>query len=268
LVPVEPWFDRIESSLDRALTFDRGLAANKQTALLVRSGRSIVDVLPLILRYDDRGTAFATWRCASGWVADHGEWVVFRLGFVVEVDIETEGDVTSKTDVGADFLRRRVDSLMPPWLETIYLDSDLRPVVDPELVKILQLPYDSQPDGDKRRDFNLSSRPRTLSDRVPPDQLASLSQSAADRARDLLSNSESYKSTLGSRVASAQSTLNVLKERIDRRERANRLHGVDEALIRRERAQIDRLGALCTRIAPRLDSAGLFIIAASPPTQP
>lgn len=270
LVPVEPWYERVASSLDRPLTFDRHLASETRSAALVRSGRSIVDALPSLLRHDDRGTSFATWRCVPEWVDVHGEWIILRLGFVVEVDLETAFTGRPERVGSRDAVRRRIDALMPPWLETVYLDSDLRPVSDPELIRLLELPYDDDAPAagrPSRRDFNLASRPKALASRLAADELDDLSLAGAARARDLLTAREAYRERVTDRVAAAAVAISLLEQRLERREHANRLQDVSEPSIGRERQLLRMLSSLCTQVAPRLDSAGLFIVAAAPPEE-
>ena len=63
LLPREPWQRLIdEDKLAQPMTYDRSYAAHGKGLRLVRSGLELVDSLDRLLRWDDRGTAFATWR--------------------------------------------------------------------------------------------------------------------------------------------------------------------------------------------------------------
>ena len=88
-VPERPgWRERFESALDRPITFERDRALADDRVRLVRPGFALQDEMLRLMRRDDRGTAFATWRPDWRWPAEAGEWLGFRVTYVIEIDEE------------------------------------------------------------------------------------------------------------------------------------------------------------------------------------
>jgi ATP-dependent helicase HepA len=121
-----------------------------------------VEALASYIHWDDRGQAFAIWRCDRSWDAGEGmEWFGFRFNYIVEVNLEIAQKVL--TDFGIDnnkykALKRRTDALLPPIIETIFMDARYEPmsiVEDEALLNILQRPYKGK-SSHPCRDYNLA----------------------------------------------------------------------------------------------------------------
>jgi ATP-dependent helicase HepA len=76
-------------------------------------------------------------------------------------------------------LERRADELLPPFVEVVYLDTDCRPVTDPDLLAILGEPYRSY---EKRgSDYNLANeRLEVLESIIPSSRWADLCTQARE----------------------------------------------------------------------------------------
>jgi ATP-dependent helicase HepA len=137
----------------RPATFARSVAETKRVELL-RVGHPFVDALEVLVRSDDRGTAFAMWRCVPG--INSSPRVYFRFDFVVEVHL---ADLRSDFGGGISLesLRRRADAAFPVQYRTVWLDGDLETVEDRTVLSVLELPYSSKPRPDGGVDTNLRS---------------------------------------------------------------------------------------------------------------
>ena len=82
LVPKQPLQKLFsEECLTSPMTYERQYATRRRGLRLVRPGLQLVDNLEKMLRLDDRGTAFATWKVEPDWPEEsRGPWLGFSLG--------------------------------------------------------------------------------------------------------------------------------------------------------------------------------------------
>jgi ATP-dependent helicase HepA len=251
-LPEAPWRLRIQPCLDRRLTYERGVALADLGVRLVRTGSPLVDVMQPLLRYDDRGTAFATWRRVPSLAASVTEWLIFKLVYVVEADIA--GEEAKRADRVDVQLQRRVDHLVPPWVETLYFDTNLRPVKRPDLLAALLKPYD------QANDRNLGSRLAVLWERIPEDRFAQLFRDAVESASSQLVQDETYKGHLQAVLVQAEQRVRLARAKVDRRRAGLTRLGQSEAALDDEASHLEQELELARSIRPRLDSLGLIIL--------
>jgi ATP-dependent helicase HepA len=161
LVPLLEVVKRFGSSIDkdpgarhsktelpfRAATFDR-VAAEKHGLELLRVGDDFVEAMEALIRADDRGAAFTMWRHVPSF-GEKEPRLFFRFDFVVEADLGPARSVLKSFNASPEALRRRADDAYPVEYRTIWLDSDLVEVSDPNRHVLLELPYTKRrrPDG-------------------------------------------------------------------------------------------------------------------------
>jgi ATP-dependent helicase HepA len=140
-------------------------------------------------RWEDRGTAYATWRVDPGIkTADIG-WAGFHFCFVVEPDLPDTDAVLAGSDPGG--LSRRAQSFLPPWTECFYLDiAGARP--NDHITSILSRPYESGVRDAGGADINLGSRPNLMATIMEASAFADLCRSMRSRAEDYIKRSDSY----------------------------------------------------------------------------
>jgi ATP-dependent helicase HepA len=120
-----------------------------------------VEALASYIHWDDRGQAFAMWRCDRSWDAGEGmEWFGFRFNYVVETDLELAQQVLTDFEDRSRFVsvKRRADALFPPIIETIFIDARYEPmsiVEDEAVLKTLQGSYKDK-SSHPCRDYNLA----------------------------------------------------------------------------------------------------------------
>ena len=186
LLPVLPWAALFKYGLEGMHTFSRRYALNSSSdepPQLLRIGSSLMQSIEREYRWDDRGTAFATWRQAL--TPDQPEWLGFKLCFVVEARLPEGLHGDEKNG-----LRTRVDGYLSPWTDVLYVDSELNVVDDPHLIGLISAPYGVIASG---RDFNLGSRLDTLFSLIDPAQFERLCFSIRTASEDWLRNQIRFK---------------------------------------------------------------------------
>jgi len=162
LIPIHDLQTRFAAYAQPSGTYNRRISTKYPGVNLYRIGEEFVEALASYIHWDDRGQAFAIWRCDESWDAGEGmEWFGFRFNYIVEANLEIAQKVL--TDFGIDnnkyqALKRRTDALLPPIIETIFMDARYEPmslVEDEALVNILQRPYKGK-SSHPCRDYNLA----------------------------------------------------------------------------------------------------------------
>ncbi len=274
LIPKDPLQELFpEESLTTPMTYERQSASRRRGLRLVRPGLELVDNLEKMLRLDDRGTAYATWRMEPDWPGEsRGPWLGFRLVFVVEASLEAAQDVLGNSSLPETFpislagIKRRLDSILPPWTDQLYIDIQVQPVSDPVLLRVLGRPYTTQLDASGRRDFNLGSRRDALYEAIGFEELFSACNRVRKEGEVQLRASQQFNSLVNGRVQSALAELDVSRRGLERRGKAI----LEESGGTASGLEVDILvnSAVAAGIKSptiRLDSIGLVIISNRPP---
>jgi ATP-dependent helicase HepA len=167
-LPERPWKERLQSGLGPHMTFDRAKALQENVAL-VRPGRPLLDEVEKQMMWDDRGTVFATWRATPRWTSSEPA-IFFKVCVFVELPVPSV-DASFLTAGVARGLRLRLDALMPPWSETLFLDVNGLPIdKDDPRVRLLESGY-SKDAQSEYRDTNLAGKMDLLSALIAADAL-------------------------------------------------------------------------------------------------
>lgn len=257
LVPRLPWLEAFNLEQTRALTWRRRIAAAHPEAMLLRPGTPLLDLVERFTRWDDRGTAFVTWRTAAEWA--HDLWIGFRLCFVLEPDVPiSDMFAPSRAELAA---LRRAQRYLPPRTLSVYVDIDGFAVQDPTLLSILMRPYRrADEDAGSIVDLNLASRPHILASVIDPASFGDLCRSVRDRCRGALLAEKS----LGYAVAAAErlATAEVDRRRIRLRQR----YSAGDLAVQADIQAIESILPAIANPAIKLDSMGCFIVSAEPPS--
>jgi ATP-dependent helicase HepA len=256
LIPRQPWLEAFGLGEERPLTWRRRIATSHPEAMLLRPGSPLIDVTERFTRWDDRGTAFITWRTAPEWTDD--PWLGFRLCFVVEPDIPVS-DMFAPSRVELASIRRAQRYLSPRSL-VIHVDGDGEVVQDRTLLSILDRPYRNASESVGRDgDVNLSSRPQALAGVIDPATFAALCRSVRDRTRDTLVAEPTLQDAIATGVRLAGAEI----ER--RRGRLRQRHATGDAAARADLELIEALLPGLARPAVKLDAMGCFIVSRRAP---
>ena len=274
LVPKQPWQKLFpEGCLATPMTYERQAAARHRGLRLVRPGLELVDNLENMLRWDDRGTAYATWRMEPDWPGEtRGAWLGFRLVFLVEANLEAAQEVLGNASIpeahpiSPSGIKRRLDSMLPPWTAQLYVDIQMQPVSDPFLLNVLGRPYTTDPDASGRMDFNLGSRRNALYETIGFEELSSACNRVRQEAEARLRTSQQFNLMVNGRVQNALAELDVTMRSLERRgnfileESGGTASGLEVDILVNA-----AVAAGITSPTIRLDSIGLIIVADGPP---
>jgi ATP-dependent helicase HepA len=257
LIPRLPWLKAFNLEQTRALTWRRRIATAHPEAILLRPGTPLLDLAERYTRWDDRGTAFITWRTATDWARDL--WIGFRLCFVVEPDIPiSDMFAPSRVELAA---LRRAQRYLPPRTLSVHVGIDGVVVQDPELLSILTRPYRRTDAGaGPIVDLNLASRPHILAGVIDPASFGGLCRSVRDQCRSALLAERA----LGDAVAAAErlATAEIERRRIRLRQRCS----VGDRAAQADIQAIESILPAIANPAVKLDSMGCFIVSAAPPS--
>jgi ATP-dependent helicase HepA len=135
-------------------SFSREQALEYPGTCVYRAGNRFIEALNQFMHWDDRGRVFAFWRRNKDWAA-HSNWVGFRFDYIVSADISATRNVFERYgqfDISLPALQRRADSLLPPLIESIFVERHGKIVTDPQLLSLLAPLYQSE----RSDDFNLA----------------------------------------------------------------------------------------------------------------
>ena len=256
LIKSNMWEGKFKGSLDRTLTYRRDEAVNNSKASLVRVGHPLFLVLQEYLNWEDRGTAFSTFRIVEDnfpIFIPRGEIkILFKLHFIVEVDM----DSSDIKEFNLALYQRRTDDYFPPKLFTIYIDENMDIIEDEEIIETLNRPYS------KDRDTNLSSRREIIDKFIDTKTLMNLCKEVSQNSQEILKKSkefiEAYQSALLKVKQDTIQRSSSIQRRADMQKSINPNIDVSEyeRSIRFENALIKGV----TSPIIRLDSFGMFFI--------
>lgn len=245
LIPRQPWEAEFAACGGRALTWHRRVALHRGAGIL-RPGAPLMDAMERHIRWDDRGSAFATWRVDPSLPGDDIAWTGFRFCYVVEAALAHDLAVFKHGD--REGLSRRAQAILPPWVEVLHLDVEGN---DPpsDFALILERPYDTAVRPQGGRDVNLCSRPELMNAVMSPAAFARCCRSTRAAAETRIRGGE----TLLTRVEAATRRASLDGRRRRRLDGGTGAAGTDALL---EAVATPRL---------RLDSMGFFVLSRSPP---
>jgi len=255
LIPRLPW--QAELGIDHAqpLTWKRRIATRQPNVVLLRPGAPLIDVFERFTRWDDRGTAFITYRTVPSW--DGGLWIGFKLCFVIEPRLETANLLEpTRGELAAS---RRAQRYFAPRAHVLYIDINADAVRDEELTSILEQPYRKESFGALLPDINLSSRLHFLAEVIEVSAFQRICRSVRDGARGSLAAQPEFIRQIAAGVQLAEADI----ER--RRSRLARSQSAGDPMARADIELIESLLPCIREPAIRLDAMGCFVIANHPP---
>lgn len=256
LIPSRPWLEAFAVEDNQALTWRRRVASAHPGTMLLRPGTPMIDMIERFTRWDDRGTAFITWRTASEWFGDL--WLGFRLCFVVEPDIAISDMLAPSRAELANL--RRAQRYLSPRAICIHVDSEGGVVEDAGLLSILTRPYrKANALGESDADINLSSRTHILNSVIDPVTFGGVCRTVRDRSRDLLLTEQS----LADAIDAAQRL--ALLEAQRRRNRLRQRHSAGDFSAQADLEGIEAILPAIAKPVIRLDAMGCFLVSRDPP---
>jgi len=218
-LPLVPWdvLARVfEPRLDRPGTYTRDKAMRRPGSRLFGVGDPFIDALTHYSRWDTRGQAFGMWRRRRTWLG-RPEVVAFRLDFVASASIEAAmtvlGEAASSDREIA--LRRLCEPYFPPFVHTIWVDTQGSEIEEASILRVLQQPYEPA-----RGDAHLSPGRRWALDTLLPRGWTPLCNQIRAAGETIVRSGEAVTTVSEQAVARAETALAVLLSRNNLRRRA------------------------------------------------
>lgn len=266
LMPKNPWENVFNSTLEQRWTYDRVTAVNCPGVSVVRPGALLFDAVQQHLLWDDRGTSFSTWRVDARWdTTTKAEWTGFQLVYMVEFDINEVIKILNlkMESPPISVIKRRVDTLFSPWIETLILDTSFNEVTDKLVLEILKTPYRATI---ACRDINLSSHNEVTFSLIPRSKFHDLCFGVRQKSEQLIWRSKRFTKAVKEAIKAAEQELTINNLQLERRDEAlTRLEGVNDATIRIELAINNAVMKAVVKPVVKLDSMGFFVISDKTP---
>ncbi len=253
LIPKMPWLSEFGVDDNMPLTWRRRVASKQPGTTLLRPGTPLIDMVDRFTRWDDRGTAFITWRAEPEWT--DAPWLGFRLCFIVEPNIEISG-LLSPTYQELAALRRAQRYLASRYY-TLHVDANGTAVTDPTLRSALERPYRSVKEGGS--DLNLSSRPNIFEQVIDIESFRQCCRGVRDSARSAVRALPELQGLIEAGEDLARRDIRRYRNRLARRQPRG------EELARADIAQLESILLSVSNPKIRLDAMGCFIVAQHQP---
>ncbi|UZF90659.1 protein DpdE [Bosea sp. NBC_00550] len=249
LIPRFPWQQQLELDDTRPLSWKRRIATRRAAVTLLRPGTPLIDVLARFTRWDDRGTAFITYRTVPDWLGD--AWIGFKLCFTIEPSLDIADLLApSRAELAASRRAQRYFALSE---QTLFIDINGDAVIDPALLAVLSKPYGGHGKGPSA-DLNLGSRPHILAEFIDPAAFPAVCRRVRDGARQILSEQPGVLEAIMAATTLATSDLQRRKYRLQRRQFAG------DTMARDDIALIESILPSIESPSIRLDAMGCFIL--------
>jgi ATP-dependent helicase HepA len=249
LIPRVPWQQQLELDDSQPLSWKRRIATRRSAVTLLRPGTPLIDLLVRFTRWDDRGTAFATYRPVTDWRDE--AWIGFKLCFTIEPSLDMADLLApSRAELAAS---RRAQRYFAQSEQTLFIDINGEAVTDPALLAVLSQPYNGHCKGPSA-DINLGSRPHILADYIDSAVFPAVCRRVRDGARQTLSEQPAVLDAITAATTLATSDLQRRRNRLQRRQSAG------DTMARDDIALIESILPSIASPAVRLDAMGCFIL--------
>jgi ATP-dependent helicase HepA len=250
-LPKNPWGLYFAKVLNAKLTFKRAPALRggpRSSPQIARFGSRFMHHLEQHLRWEDRGTAFATWRHLPQ--IDDDIWLGFKLCYIIEAHLPSGLSVDE-----IQSLQSRLDTYLTPWVQTFFIDGELQIVSDPVRLRMLELPFD------EGIDTNLARCPQLFDQLVNNIQFETLCQQVREHSEVWLRNNESYQRAVKEAVEKGQLDIQRRIMRLKQRKKLRTENGetIDSGLDRDIELN-NKLLEVLPNPAVRLDAIGLIAL--------
>lgn len=257
-LPKQPWAAHFAKLLNTKLSFERYLAlkeGQKFPPQVMRFGSQVMRLLETQCRWEDRGTAFATWRHMPQMEDDL--WLGFKLCYIVEARLPAGLLPEEQQSV-----RARLDTYLAPWLETFFVDAELQVVTDRARLQMLDRPYN------ELTDTSLVRRPQLFDYLMGRTQFEVLCRQVREHSEGWLRNNASYRRAVDEAVERGRLDIQRRITRLNQRKTnlSTRGEPIDSGLDREIALNTVLLEAL-PNPAVKLDAIGLVALSRLAPEQ-
>lgn len=262
LLPVWPWARLFQPGLIGNHTFLRSYAlrtTQESPPQLLRIGSLLIRAVEREYRWDDRGTAFSTWRRTLE--PSDPEYLAFKLSYVVETRLPEDLSEDEKTS-----LRVRLDGYLPPWTDVIYVDAELNIVDDDGRLALLERPYETQQAGGQ--DFNLGSRQEALFGLIDRSRFENLCHAIRSTSESWLCAQDRFKDTVSKAHERSLMDIEHRNRRLNQRRQTLANAGeLEDSGLGREIDLNQKILETLSKPLVRLDAIGAIVLSGRSPEE-
>ena len=190
-ISTDMWEAEFMPSLNRDLSYYRKEAVVNKNVSLLRPGHPLFTTLQHYMDWEDRGTAFSTFRVVDDkfpiFIPHNDIKIMFKLHYIVESGFATD-DLEQNYNSEHFLYLRRIDDYFPPRIFTIYIDENLNIIDDTDITDVLDEPYIDS----REIDTNLSSRKNIIDHFIDVSVLNKLCLDVSDTSKQILLDSQEY----------------------------------------------------------------------------
>jgi ATP-dependent helicase HepA len=244
-------------------TFRRDVAVERPDVRLYRYGSPFIDAVCDFVWHDDRGRCFGLWRHEPTW--KHGELIAYRFDYHVEANMPEPSPLAAMSDADESHaIQRRADSIFPPAVESIWMDSDGTAIVDPDVVEVLERGYRKPTGAEEGGDLNLNlARLQAAYQVLPQADWRDAWRGAEAAARTMVVTLDSFTTRVDASLELCVQDALTRQRQLALRE--SHTEGEEASALRAER-EVESAMAKTLKVAVRdprlsLDSTGIVIVA-------
>jgi ATP-dependent helicase HepA len=261
LLPIRPWSAVFGAGLKSFNTFSRRVSIRENKSIqLQRVGSTLYRAAEKHLQWEDRGTAFATWRTEPS--IGETTYIAFKLCYQIEGNLPS--DLSSSEQLA---LRAKVDGYLPPWMQTIFIGSDLKPISDAATLQILSRPYDNKANGTSVNDINLGSRPALLQRVIDAEVFNKLCRVVRTESEDWLRQHQDFLEKVSSALTRGTFDLDRRNSRLLMRQLILRSEMTGDLSLQRDIELNSMLMRGLSTPKIRLDSIGVIVVSGTLPIE-
>jgi hypothetical protein len=250
------------SLADRKLTYSRDISTLENETSLLRLGDPFINLFEKYFYSDPRGSVFATWRVFKEF---KDPWQGFILTFKVEANDEEfkeffEGGLSLVNE------RRKLDRLFPPFIITLYLDSNLKQIKDISLLNKVKMLRRNEEEGD----FALAGKNfHWLEEILPEKTRTNLCKKVYEKSLKIVTADVDTKDRISKYIERSRQEIFLTDLVLDRRLKklSRELSSEQKKKLKNEKLQNSLLGKAVSSPKVTLDSMGIVVLCDSIPEE-
>jgi len=211
--------------------------------------------------WDDRGTAFATWRKILP--PNSPEQLAFKLCYIIESDPEELDPEGEKDYESMSYLLTRLAVYQQTWTEEIYVDSELNELIDLKLLENFTLQFESR--KTRNIDYNLANNQDALFSLLDRNQFQEICFVIRDKSEQWLRKNTKFKNYIKDTFQKGEADIAKRNKRL--RQKQINVSAESKSIIDREIRLNNEILNMLDKPRVVLDSIGIIILSSKSPKE-
>ena len=211
--------------------------------------------------WDDRGTAFATWRKILP--PNSPEQLAFKLCYIIESDPEALDPEEEKDPESMPYLLTRLAGYQQTWTEDIYVDSELNELNDTKLREDFSLQFQYR--ETREIDYNLVNNLDALFSLFDRNQFQEVCFVIRDKSEQWLRKKTKFKNYIKDTFQKGEADIAKRNKRL--RQKQINVFSESKSIIDREISFNNEILKMLEKPRVVLDSIGIIILSSKSPKE-